>query len=197
MNSLSCKMDHNMKKILISLLLLILFSCDDRDNIGDVYNFEGTLVINEINYNSSDGFDSGDWVELYNATDELLDIENWIFKDEDDVHIFPILENTMLSAGEYLVLCSDTNSFTALFPDVNNFVGNLGFSFSGNGELLRLFNSEGELVDFVTYDDSDPWPVGPDGNGPTLELIDSFSDNTLAENWSASDGNGTPGQSNN
>ena len=190
-------MDHNMKKILISLLLLILFSCDDRDNIGDVYNFEGTLVINEINYHSSDDFDSGDWVELYNATDELLDIENWIFKDEDDVHIFPILENTMLSAGEYLVLCSDTNSFTALFPNVNNFVGNLGFRFSGNGELLRLFNSEGELVDYVTYDDSDPWPVGPDGNGPTLELIDSFSDNALAENWSASDGNGTPGQSNN
>ena len=183
-----------MKKILISLLLFILSSCEDKDN---VYHFEGTLVINEINYNSSDDFDSGDWVELYNATDELLDIGKWAFKDDNDDHIFIITENKMLSAGEYLVLCRDTNSFTALFPDVSNFVGNLDFGFSRNGELLRLFNSEGELVDFVIYDDSDPWPVEPDGNGPTLELIDPFSDNTLAENWSTSDGNGSPGQSNN
>ena len=63
--------------------------------------------------------------------------------------------------------------------------------------LLRLFNSEYELVDFVEYDDSAPWPTQPDGNGPTLELIDPINDNSIAENWTFSNGNGSPAQSNN
>ena len=33
-----------------------------------------SLVINEINYNSSATFDPGDWVELYNPQDHALDI---------------------------------------------------------------------------------------------------------------------------
>ena len=51
-------------------------------------------------------------------------------------------------------------------------------------------------MDFVEYDDEIPWPTEPDGNGPTLELIDPFSDNNLAENWQASEGYGTPGSIN-
>ncbi len=187
-----------MKKIFIILSLIILSSCDkDKDNVLDFSNLEGILVINEINYHSSDDFNTGDWVELYNNTDELLDISNWIFKDENDSHIFTFSENTILSSGEYIVLCSDTSFFTSFFPNVNNFIGNLGFGFSGNGEQLRLFNSEYELVDFVEYDDSAPWPTQPDGNGPTLELIDPINDNSIAENWTFSNGNGSPGQSNN
>ena len=42
-----------------------------------------------------------------------------------------------------------------------------------------------------------PWPTGPDGNGPSLELIDVPDDNTIPENWKASTSvGGTPGRSN-
>jgi hypothetical protein len=34
-------------------------------------------------------------------------------------------------------------------------------------------HSLGGLHDFVEYDDSSPWPTGPDGGGTTLELIES------------------------
>lgn len=188
----------NVIKIIFNLLLSIFFSCGNQEDIlSDSNDLEPTMVINEINYNSSNEFDPGDWVELYNATGDLLNIGDWTFKDGNDSHIFTILENTLLSAGEYIVLCSDTNSFTALFPDVINFAGDLGFRFSGNGEMLRLYNSDNILIDRVNYDDSDPWPVSPDGNGPTLELIDPLSDNSKAENWTASEENGSPAQSNN
>ncbi|MCB0732697.1 MAG: T9SS type A sorting domain-containing protein, partial [Ignavibacteriae bacterium] len=72
----------------------------------------------------------------------------------------------------------------------------IGFGFNGAGELLRIFNDVNQIIDSVTYDDNLPWPIEPDGNGATLELLDFNSDNSLAENWKASEGNGTPGKMN-
>jgi len=83
--------------------------------------------------------------------------------------------------------------FSELFPNVSNFVGDLGFGLSASGDLVRLFDSNGSMVDIVEYDDDDPWPTLADGSGPTLELKHPSLDNSLWENWSASDGNGTPG----
>ena len=61
---------------------------------------------------------------------------------------------------------------------------------------MRLFNKSGILIDSVEYDDKEPWPVEPDGNGPTLELISPEFDNSLAESWSNSYNHGTPGKIN-
>ena len=155
-----------------------------------------SLIINEINYNSASYFDPGDWVELYNPHEYDLDASAWVFKDEDDSHIFTILEGTIIPAHGYLVLATDLQLFNPLFPDVNNVIGDLGFGFSGSGELLRLYNPSGVLVDFVEYDDKAPWPTAPDGNGATLELINPSLDNTLAESWMASPEHGTPGAMN-
>jgi len=62
--------------------------------------------------------------------------------------------------------------------------------------LIKLFDSNDILMDDVEYDDEDPWPVEADGAGPTLELIDPYLDNSLAENWMASEGYGSPGSAN-
>ncbi len=158
--------------------------------------FADSLVINEINYNSASGFDTEDWVELYNPQPYPLDIHNWQFRDEDDEHIFDFPEGTVIPAGQYLVLCRDTMAFKLLFPQVNNYMGNMDFGLSSNGELIRVFNSEEVLVDTVNYDNNAPWPIEPDGNGPTLELINPVLDNALAQSWMASPDHGTPGAMN-
>ncbi|NCA86706.1 MAG: hypothetical protein EOM83_14240 [Clostridia bacterium] len=158
--------------------------------------FADSLVINEINYNSADGFDAGDWVEFYNPHPYGLNLGGWIFKDEDDSHSFVFPAGTDIPGEEYLVLVEDSTLFMQQFPAVENFVGNTGFGFSGGGELLRLYNDEGVLIDTVRYDDEAPWPVEPDGNGPTLELILPHYDNALAQSWMASPLHGTPGEMN-
>ena len=43
------------------------------------------------------------------------------------------------------------------------------------GDQVRLFNSNNSLIDFVEYDDKNPWPECADGNGGTLELINHNS----------------------
>ena len=158
--------------------------------------FSQDVVINEINYKSSSEFAVGDWVELYNTLDTEKDVSAWVFKDEMDDHIFEIPSGTLIPATGYLVLCKNDTTFTALFPNVSAYLGNFDFSLSGGGELIRLYDNNGSLIDQVTYDDNAPWPTEPDGNGPSLELINPNLDNTLAQNWSASLGNGTPGTQN-
>jgi hypothetical protein len=155
-----------------------------------------SIVINEINYNSASNFNPGDWIEFYNPQDFDLNISNWFFKDEDDEHTFIFPENTIITALDYLVLCETSYEFSNLFPDVDHFIGDLDFGFSGSGELLRLFNSSGALVDTVHYDDTAPWPAGPDGNGPSLELISPNLDNALGQSWMSSTEHGTPGTMN-
>ena len=160
-----------------------LLFCSCEDNITD-------------NSKLPDGIDPADWVELYNSTNESISIGWWEFKDENDDHVFTIQEDQILGPGQYLVLCKDIVAFNDHFPDIGNFAGDLGFGLSGGGELIRLFDSNGLLVDKVEYNNSSPWPTEPDGNGPTLELIHPSLDNDLGENWAASNGNGTPGEIN-
>jgi len=158
---------------------------------------DDSLVINEINYHSASTFDPGDWVELYNPQPYTVDVADWYFKDENDLHSFVFPQGTSMPAHGYLVLVEDVTKFTTLFPTVSNFIGPLGFGLSGNGELIRLYNEQGFLVDTVHYDDVPPWPIEPDGQGPTLELINPAYDNALAESWHASyTAHGTPGEQN-
>ncbi|MBL7104835.1 MAG: lamin tail domain-containing protein [Bacteroidales bacterium] len=177
----------------------VVLSLNMGDNIIALFKPKliiDSLIINEINYNSADDFDPGDWVEFYNPHEYELDITNWVFKDEDDEHSFIFPANTIIEPSGYLVLCRDTVAFDSLFPDVNNFVGEMDFGLSGNGELIRVFDSTGLLIDTVHYDDNYPWPTGPDGNGPTLELKYWQYDNALPESWAASEDHGTPGETN-
>lgn len=155
-----------------------------------------SLVINEINYNSSTDYDTEDWVEFYNPHTDILDISGWKFKDSDDTHVFEFPNFTVLAPNSYLVLCRDTTLFHSFFPAVENVIGNMDFGLSGSGELIRLFNEADVLIDTVHYGDSLPWPTEADGNGPTLELKYWTYDNALPESWIASQNHGTPGEQN-
>ena len=86
--------------------------------------------------------------------------------------------------------------FKNIYSDADNFIGNLNFGLSGSGELIRLFDENDYLIDSVLYNDEYPWETEPDGNGPTLELVNPLLDNSLAENWISSEGFGTPGFTN-
>ena len=159
--------------------------------------FSGTIVINEINYKSSSNFDTEDWVEFYNNSGEAVDISGWIFKDSDETHSFTFTENTILEANKFAILCRDKSAFMQFFPNISCYLGEFNFGLSSKGELIRLYDAAGNLVDSLTYDEDAPWTEQPNGNGPTLELKHPGLDNSLAQSWDASKNTGgTPGASN-
>ena len=91
--------------------------------------------------------DLPDWVEIYNPSDSIFNMSQWVFKDEADDHIYTIPEGTNIDPNQYLILCRDTILFKNHFPNVNSYVGNLDFGLSGGGELIRLYNNNGIIMD--------------------------------------------------
>ncbi|KKN05857.1 hypothetical protein LCGC14_1083180 [marine sediment metagenome] len=135
-------------------------------------------------------------MELYNPLDSPVDISGWVFKDSNDTNEFVFLDNTIITPDGYLILCNDKVAFHTVFPDVENYIGDFGFNLSNAGELIRLYNSEGSLVDSLTYDNNPPWPEEADGSGATLSLRSPELDNALPGNWAQSEMHGTPGEKN-
>jgi len=156
------------------------------------------VIINEINYHSHERYDAGDWVELTSLTDEV-DLGGWYLADSRNDNRFTLPQGISIVPGEYLVVVRNSEDFRAIHPRVENCLEGLNFSFDNNADDIRLFDNRGRMVDCVSYEDGNLWPIQPDGKGPTLELINPRLSNYSYQNWEASDEMnylGTPGEEN-
>lgn len=155
------------------------------------------IVINEIMYNTP-GSDV-EWIELYNTGPNAQDLTSWYLLDSDPTHPPCALVGT-LAAGDYLVVAADFLLFNPQYPDVTNLNPNdfdpdgAGFGLGNGGDTVNLYNDDDEIIDFVEYDDGGDWPGSPDGDGPSLELINPALDNNVSASWNPSTVDwGTPG----
>ncbi len=153
------------------------------------------LVINEINYHSPVSNDAGDWIEIYNPTNNAVNLAGWFFQDGSNS--FTIPSGTNIPGNGYLVLVQNSLLFDAIHPLISNSKGSFGFGLNNSGEMIRLLSPTNCLVDRVEYNDVAPWPTAPDSLGPALSLIDPSLNNELAGSWEDSPENlGTPGREN-
>jgi hypothetical protein len=157
---------------------------------------DGPVVINEINYNSAGIFDPEDWLELFNRTGSAVDLSGWTLIDGGLLPMTRFNDGQALAPGAFSVLSRDPGMFGTLFPASDVPTGLLERGLAGAGDALYLYDSAGVLQDSVAYDDAAPWPLEPDGNGPTLELLSPDRDNALAGSWAASADHGTPREAN-
>jgi hypothetical protein len=158
--------------------------------VGVPIEVKESMVINEINFSSSEAFNPGDWIELYNPTPTPINVSNWQIKDNDDDHVFEIPAGTQIEGNGFLVFVKDTSDFNSIYPEISH-IGDLGFGL-GSSDAVRLYNSYGTLLDEVYYDSELPWPSCADETGNTLELISPDLDNLLPENWNCINENGSP-----
>ncbi len=159
------------------------------------------VVINEIMYNTL-GSPDVEWIELYNTGPSTVELDDWYLIDSDPSHPHCNLVGD-LPAGGFLVVVGDFALFTPQYPlvtnlNVNDFDPNeTGFGLSNGGDTIFMYDDDGELVDTVAYDDGGAWPGSPDGDGPSLELVNPGLDNSIPSSWDASLVDwGTPGQVN-
>ncbi len=169
-----------------------IFSIDDEPEIP-------LVVINEIMYNPPSALgddDNWEFIEIYNNDTESVDLSGWSFSDGID---FNFSDGTILNAGAYLVIARVPDTI-ADFYGISNLTGPFenGTALNNGGENVELSDGSGNVVDFVDYDDGGDWPSEPDGDGPSLSLINPDFDNNLPESWEASVVPfGTPGVINN
>ncbi len=156
------------------------------------------IVINEINYKSAPFLDTGDWIELTNNGPHTVSLHNWQFRDENDNNIYTFPMGTSIDPNQFLILSNDLPAFVPINPTVEHVFGPFDFGLSNSGEMLRLYNAQLQLVDFVEYGVTEPWPESPNGQGTTLELKQPWLENELPQNWFAGPHlGGSPGLKNN
>ncbi|TAG57097.1 MAG: lamin tail domain-containing protein, partial [Cytophagales bacterium] len=157
------------------------------------------VIISEIyaDETPSNGLPEGEFVELFNTTNFVLDLSNFKLKDATTTSGGTIPNGTFIQPKSYLILSntSKLNEYTTF----GNAVGVSSFpSLNATGDEIILLNHELQLISKVVYSDS--WykdQVKQDG-GYSLEKIDFENPCETAQNWSASVNSkgGTPGKPN-
>lgn len=145
-----------------------------------IYNSSDNIMITEIMYNPPDaGNDTIEFIELYNKGVNDVNINGWYFS-KGITYIFP---DTTVSAGDFYIVARDAVSF-------NNTFGFIPAQWtdgvlSNFGSEIELSDALGNVKDYVYYLPTLPWDTLADGHGPSLEICDPNSDNSLPESWSA------------
>lgn len=162
------------------------------------------VVINEIMYHPpGDSLDDPgtEYVELHNTAAVGVDIGGWRLNQAVDYTFAP---GTVIPPGGYLLVARNpamVESTYGISGVLGPYSGKLG-NFSDEVELEDLL---GNRADYVEYRQEGLWPgtpdgcvapIGPDGCGASLELVNYDMDNRLPGAWRASLGNGTPGRVN-
>lgn len=139
--------------VVLNVILLISFIAGrsttidivehDLDETGD--NTINKLVINEVSNNNTGSFSDSegniyDWVELYNGTDEDINLYGYNLSD-DDSKIKWSFNDQIIKSKEYLVIFLAGENKEGMYAN---------FALSKNGgEIVVLKNSHGKVVDIV------------------------------------------------
>jgi len=138
------------KLIQLFLCLFVIFSCSKED---DSTKGRG-LIINEFlasnDYCCTDeSGDYDDWVELYNDSDQSIDLGGMYFTDtpgDDNPYLIPDTDpsESTISPGGYLILWCD--------DDQEQGVLHLSKKLKGSGESIILIDKDGTtVIDSLTF----------------------------------------------
>lgn len=114
-----------------------------------------SVIFNEIAFYQTDVDSTEDWIELYNRSTINQNLSGWILTDKTIEEGWMIPEGTEIKPGEYLVLCQSLVHFRHFYSaDSIQAIGDFGFGFSSKGELIKLYDANGAIVDSVNFK---PW----------------------------------------
>ena len=177
------------------------WSVADQDTRGLNNDFVplAQLVISEIMQNpSAVSDDNGEYFEIFNAGDSVVDISGFTISDNDfDSHVIDNGGPLLIAPGSYLVLGrnADTASNGGVMVDYQY----SGITLANGADEIVLTDTLGREVDRVEYDGG---PAFPDPNGAAMELGDLAADNNDGVNWTTATQGfgagdlGTPGAEN-
>ena len=145
------------------------------------YSDQG-IIISEVMVNPSSVSDSyGEWFEIMNITDTIVDINGWAIRDMNgDEHVFISNQTSIpVMAGEFFVLAR--NSDLVLNGGLISDYEYDDFSLSNSVDQIILFDESGAIVDEVHY--SEDWAFS---SGVSMEIHNPMLDNSLINNWFSS-----------
>lgn len=161
-----------------------------------------TLAITELYYHPTPptteehaaGFTSDEaleFIELHNTSSSLsMHLAGLSISEAVDV----TFADVALAPDERAVVVADSAAFRHRFGAEPRVLGSYDGRLNNAGETITLLDRDGSTIITFSFDDGGDWPSRADGNGSSLELVDSHSDYTKSSSWRASsEYNGSPG----
>lgn len=143
------------------------------------------VIINEIAWMGTEVSFNNEWLELFNNTNQDIDLTGWILRAVDGIPEIN-LKGVILAKNFYLLERTDDNTVPEVTSD-QIYTGALGNS----GEDFKFFDNLGKLIDSVTCEDG--WFSGDNETKQTMERKNPLLLGNNSENWATSqDPGGTP-----
>ncbi len=163
------------------------------------------LRVSELHYHPADpgaaelldapGTDKDDYefIELMNVSADAISLNGVTLAVAVNFD-FTSAVITTLAPGETVLVVNNITAFEARYGTGFPIAGEYSGKFSDSAERVMLIDSFAQVIHDFTYSDTIPWPIGADGDGPTLEVLDTMGNHSDPANWrlSATAG-GTPG----
>ncbi|GIV54515.1 MAG: hypothetical protein KatS3mg039_1033 [Candidatus Kapaibacterium sp.] len=110
----------------------------------------GSIGINEIMFDPTDG--KSEYVELVNRSGDTVELGDLLLGD--GIPPQSSLPAVSLAAGEYAVVALDTgiwNTFPEIRGDPRGIILKASWTLSNSGDVIRLANPDGRIIDSVHY----------------------------------------------
>jgi hypothetical protein len=156
--------------------------------------------ITEVHYNPAPRAGVTDkqdmeFIELFNTSNQPVSLAGaQITQFASEPYTFAA--GTTLDAGQRLIVARTPAVFQSVYGNAINvaLVGYGDANLSNGGERIVLVGPLGDTIQDFVYNNAAPWPSGPDGNGPSLEIVDPLGNPNNPANWRASTlAGGSPG----
>jgi len=147
------------------------------------------VVINEIAWMGTENSQNDEWIELYNNSSSIIDLNEWKITTNDKTPNIT-LKNKIPSKGFFILERTDDTTLP-------NIKANLIYkgSLNNNGEYLKLIDADGKVIDGI--DCSKEWFFGNNETKKTMERKNTLINGNDLTNWQTSEGSGgTPNNKN-
>lgn len=147
------------RKLLLSLLgFFIIILSHAQVKISEVYfdsNFDEGIGSNDHHY--------GEFIELYNRSNQSIDLSNWILTD--NVGGMSLPQGTIIEPQGFIVITygattgTYANIFSSLFPEAQGHqsktIYQRNIEFNNKGDYIILKDNTGKVIDQLYYSKSD------------------------------------------
>jgi hypothetical protein len=175
--------------------------CDEECKLEPQSAEPGDIVITEIMKNPEMVDDVvGEWFELYNSSDDAIDLNGWLLADEGiDQHKIFSYEGVVIQSKSYLVFGKEADKELNGGLDVDYVYSNFNLSNKDDEIILSVY---GVAIDEVAYDNGQNFPGEP---GKSMSLSPASYDGAANDDGASwcdgstayGDGDlGSPGESN-
>jgi len=147
-----------------------------RSYVEDPY-----LLISDIFYNQNNDLSRTEFVTLYNPSEMAEDLSGYRFSEAFN---FTFPEGSTINAKEKVFVVKDKSATLQWTNSPKVWQWDSG-SLANEGEIIRLSNRYGIVMDQVAYSPDAPWPNVSGADEKALSLVSNEVDNHFGENWKA------------